>query len=210
MYQIDLSILLNRALGIAAGQVRRYNVGPGSITESDPVVFEDIDIQVLDSTRTSVLGTPIISPAAFKGGRYPIKDDAGQIQYVTYLDYELPAPTIIRVEMPKIIERTRIAGRAGSVKELISDDDFMVSFRGFLINSDGEGPPELAIRDFREITGVPQSLSVECELFDWLGIDELTIFNATCEQYEAHTNVYLFTIDAWSDQPVEVKLRDGL
>jgi hypothetical protein len=214
MYSIDLSILLNRAFGVAAGSIRRYgSLGADSnkgIEATEAGQYEELQLSFTSSDKTSVLGTPIIMPLTLKGGRYPVKDDQGQIQYVTFLDWEMPAASLIEINRAKVIQKTQIAGRNGSVKELISDDDFDIRIRGLIVNSDSDAPPEEGVRWFQEVVSVPQALRVDCELFDWLEIDEVVVYSYSLFQLEGFQHVMAYTLNLWSDSPVEVRLRDGL
>jgi hypothetical protein len=210
MYSIDLSILLQRAFGVAAGSVRRYSTIGTPIAATEVGQYDELELSFTSSDKTSVLGTPIIMPLTLKGGRYPVKDNQGQIQYVTFLDWEMPAASLIEINRPKVIQKTQIAGRNGSVKELISDDDFDIRLRGLIVNSDDDTPPEDGVRWFMETVAVPQAIQVECELFDWLGIDEVVVRDYSLFQVEGFQHIMAYTINLWSDEPVEVKLRDGL
>jgi len=122
----------------------------------------------------------------------------------------MPAASLIEINRPKVIQKTQIAGRNGSVKELISDDDFDIRLRGLIVNSDDDTPPEDGVRWFMETVAVPQAIQVECELFDWLGIDEVVVRDYSLFQVEGFQHIMAYTINLWSDEPVEVKLRDGL
>ncbi len=203
--------MLQRAFLVGAGSVKRYETTTGSIVPTSlEEKYDKLDISFTESDKVSILGTPIIMPLALKGGRYPVKDDTGQIQYVTYLDWDMPAASIVEINRAKIIQRTQIAGRNGSVKELISDDDFDIRIRGLIVNEDSDAPPEEGVRWFMETVNVPQAIQVECELFDWLGIDEVVIRDYSLFQLEGYQHVMAYTLNLWSDEPIEVKLRDGL
>lgn len=78
-----------------------------------------------DSTRKeSYLGTPVFSPLTIHPGKYT--DDKGtEITFEgIYLD-----TVLMTVSHTKIIQKTTVAGRKGTIKEYIGDGDRMINIK---------------------------------------------------------------------------------
>lgn len=233
MYVIDILDLQRKAFGLASNPIRWFKTSPNSIlTEGTSVGAKFLaielarsrfniqpdgsnpyDIEVAEVTEAEVysaLGTPVILPVTVLAGRYQDGVKDGRPVFVEYPEYKLPFASIMEINLPKNIVKTKIAGRNGTVKEYIGDDDFQVRFKGLIVNDDLNNPPEQGIRDFMRIRNVPAAIEVQCELFEWLGISELVIEDGGIFQLEGFQHVVGFTLDCVSDNAIEVKLRDGL
>ena len=57
---------------------------------------------------------------------------------------------------------------------------------------------------------VPKDLQVESEILEWLGIYRMVVESWSLPVLEGYPNVQPFTITAISDQPIELRIRDGL
>ena len=90
---------------------------------------------VLRSTIKSFLGKPIIEPLKFLGGNYQTRRD-GETVNVPYEGMTLPASTFIEINQTKHIVKTKIAGRSGTIKEHISDGDYIIRVKGLFVNEE--------------------------------------------------------------------------
>lgn len=158
----------------------------------------------------SFLGTPVLMPVRIQGGRYRERLEDGSINFVDYEAYEFPYTTVMEITRPKNIVETPIPGRNGTVKEYISHADWQINLRGIIVNNDDDTPPETGIRAFQAITDVPAALTFECEMFEWLGFNQLVIYEPRLFQLEGFSHVMGFSMLCKSDQITEVRLRDGL
>ena len=216
MYKIDLGLLLTQAFGVGLSRIRRYGrlgeAGNGMQRVGTNLFVDVPEAQVTEGNVTSSMGVPILMPVKFLGSRYKTLGQGGQPVFVEYPDWQMPPATLVEVTRSKIIQRTRIAGRNGTVKEYIGEDDWQVTFKGLIVNPDSmDAPPETGIRAFREMTGVPDAIGVEADIFEWLGIDSLVVTRRSpLIQLEGFSNVVGYSFEAFSDEPVEVRLRDGL
>lgn len=70
---------------------------------------------------------------------------------------------VINVTGKKNIVETALVGRKGSVKELISTDDYKISIAAFIQGNDGTYPDE-KIRQLKDIYDIDESLELICAL----------------------------------------------
>ncbi len=76
----------------------------------------------------------------------------------------LPHP-VISIESKKTIVETAMSERNGTVKELVSTSDYVISVKGFVISDDGEFPAD-DMEMLRTIYELNEPLSIRCSLTD--------------------------------------------
>lgn len=168
-FKIDIGTLLNRAFGIGRGKP----FDPGQARE--PEVRHELDfeglppssdeegtefVQVRNSLNANLpTGSPVFMPMKLGGLLLPNE------------------PTIIINSRKNIVE-TALAGstRRGTVKELISIEDWNVTIRGVAINYKSKLVyPEDDVKSLRDLYERNESLEVQCALTNLLGIYRLVI-----------------------------------
>lgn len=211
MYRIDPFGLLQRVFGFGRERlIRHYRVGEAAVLSSGSSSYDLEEIPVLESDVKSYFGTPVLTPVTVEAGRYPERGENGGVNFVDYPEYQFPHTTMVEVNQPKLIRKTEISGRSGTVKEYISDGDFEIRLRGLIVNQADDYPPELGIRAMRQILRVPAPLVVQSEFFEWLGVGDIVVEDSGIFQLEGFSHVVAFDIRAVSDFTPEVRLRDGL
>lgn len=93
------------------------------------------------------------------------KKDAQGIWYflpVKLNGVELPN-TVISIKGKKTIVETAMVGRKGTVKELISVDDYEIEIAGVILESDY---PDETIAELHDIYDINESVTLECALTD--------------------------------------------
>lgn len=100
------------------------------------------------------------------GGRYYDTDIFGREFFLpVQLDgYVLPF-AVVGVTCKKTIVSTAMPERGGTVKELISLDDYLINIKGILINDDNTYP-ESEIIDLHELFLKNESVNLQCVLTD--------------------------------------------
>jgi hypothetical protein len=160
----------------------------------------------------SSLGTTILCQVTLGKGQInwqTIED--GKVVPNTCEAMVLPATTLVDFSQAKIIERTMVPGRKGSVKEYIGLDDWRIRIRGILINFNAEDElPEDEIRALKNLKNVPVSIPIINDVAEWLGISDLVIENIEFTAIEGFGNMQPFTIDCLSDDAFELKYKNGL
>lgn len=122
---------------------------------------------------------------------------------------QLPYP-IIRISGRKMIVDTPLVARRGSVKELISLEDYQISIMGLIIGS-GKTPadvwPEAGIKELRDLYERNESLSLENALTDIFlirpetgGKDKVVIVGMDIPPIRGSETVVGYRIDLIADQ----------
>lgn len=209
MYEVATVEIFSRVFGAALGAVNLYR--PAARQEADNTVgytIEEIE-EAFQGDIKSSLGTPIVMPVRFLPGRYQERLVDGTVNFVDYDEYIVPFASLFTVEQPKVVRSTATVG-GREVIEWIGESNPLIDFRGLIINTEGDAPPEAGIRAFQQITSVPAALQVECEFLTWHGIDQLVVQHRRTFQIEGYSHVVGFHLACMADTITEARLRNDL
>lgn len=142
---------------------------------------------------TSYLGTPIIAPVTIKS-----KDESISLM----LDIAL-----FQINMQKQIVTTALQGVSGTVKEYISDGDYVISITGVLTNPTGSYPTE-QMQVLHQLLLLPEALIVESSLLQLLGIYNIVVQSYSFEDRAGFENLQDFQLECLSDNPIELIIEN--
>lgn len=164
-------------------------------------------LEVNESNIKTVLGAPVFMPVIVPEFTYAARDSAGRQVTKTFARFAFPATTLVDISMSKNIALTPIQGRAGTVKELISNGDYTVRLRGFVVGA--ELYPREGVQRLIELANVPAAFRVENDLFHWLGINNLVVQDFDLSAVEGYENTQAFELRCLSDDTVSVQLSEA-
>ncbi len=193
----DYRFILNK-LGIVQA-VYKFD---DKAAETTPTTFPTIQGQASqymttgrrDELMTTYLGTPVFADIILAN-----QAEDRKIQLIA---------SVVEVSQSKIIERTTVRGRNGTVKEYWSMDDYSVRIRGALIDPRPDYYPKDVVDTLQLLLAEPESLKVVSRFLQLFGIYEITVSNYTFLPIEGKTNVQFFDIQAYSDEPEELVLKN--
>jgi hypothetical protein len=142
------------------------------------------------------------------GSPYFKKDVFGRDYYmpVTLNGHDLPYP-VISVEMKKTTVETALAGRRGTVKEMISTDDYVFVVRGLIVSADNSYP-ESEVRNLRALFELQKPLPISSPITDLMlvtadrkGYDKVVITRMTFPEVRGIQNVRPYEMTLVSDEP---------
>jgi hypothetical protein len=203
----DLSQLFNAAFGINS---------PIFITESlqkkELAQFDYKGIEVLhDHYQTeaySHMGTPIIGLLKFKAGNYPTYNNKGEIGYVPYENFFLPASTLFSFRRAKNITKTNLLGSNGTVKEIFGFDDWIIDAKGLCLDDNKKGGRSARekIRLIEEWVKLAGAIEIQSKLFVNKGIHAVVIDDYKQESLQGSPGIIPFSMTLISDEAVELIL----
>lgn len=196
----DIETILNRAFGIGRG--RPFDPGqvqePGIRQETPYDEFQPVTdqggsefVQMRNSIRSNLpTGQSVFMPVRLGGVVLPNE------------------PSLIIASRKNIVE-TALAGstRRGTVKELISIEDWAVTIRGVAINYDSKVVyPEDLIKSLRDLYERNEALEIQCALTNLLGIYRLVIREFELPEMIGiqHAQAYQFTCTSDEDFILEL------
>lgn len=161
--------------------------------------------------KTSVFGTPIYSNLEIPAGQYTTLE--GEI--IRFEGVRIDT-VLFDISLERNIVRTQISGRNGTVKQFISDGDFVISVQGIITGLSSEqnrgfsvssisGAPEEEIRKIKAICSVPEEIEVVSEFLDFFDITTVVISTPSFAQIEGVRGEILFNFQMYSDKPIELK-----
>lgn len=191
-----------KGYGLRAIQTRQYksNMGEPLATggaEYAPITIpevENLSIKSEEKPQVSQLGTPVFSDLL-------LRDE--ELGVSLYLD-----TVLFDVSMSKIIVKTTIPGRNGSIKEYVADDDYDITIKGAIVSPTRGQYPLDKIRDLRDLLKLSRSLEVVSTLLQLWEIDQLVVQDYHLPQREGYENIQLFEIKAISDIPIQFLNND--
>jgi hypothetical protein len=207
-YKIDTLVQAFPELGL-----RKFYVAENSGNAS-PVYNNVPVINLKKRAPQSVLGTPIIMPIEFRPLSYQVLDyldDQAQTKNVTIDAWTLPSVTLISFSRSKRIIKTNVAGRDGSVKEYINNDDWQIKISGLMINE--KSPLEYPAQDverFLSFCNAPAAIRILNDMAYLLGVNDMVIEDFDLPELEGHGGVQPFVINAVSDTVYEAYERNAL
>lgn len=157
-----------------------------------------------ESIAVSLLNTPVIDNLVFPAGSY--LDLEGN--KIDYNGLRIDA-VLIEVSQTKNTIKTPIQGRDGTVKEHISDGDYVINIRGVIGNDSRWNQkiyPLNIVQDLIKLCKAKRSLVVTStflnEVFE---INDITIDTYNIPQVEGLRNQQPFNISACSDVPIDLE-----
>jgi len=178
---------------------------------------------------TSILGTPVYTDLVLMGLSYtdnisgktitlqndryagsnpakaPAKGLSDEIGSSFYMRLET---VLITVDQPIKVVKTEIQGRNGTVKEYIGADDAKITINGIITGNNGVYPRDEVAR-LKRWLDAPISKDIVAWWLGNLGIDKLVVENYSIPQVQGGYSYQIFSIDAVSDLPVELRITSG-
>jgi hypothetical protein len=160
-------------------------------------------IPIPNANIQSVLGTPIYEqitlniPATVKNGVVTSQP----------FTYTFPDWPLFDISPAWMIKKENTQGGEGSVKEFISQDDSVITIRGFLINNDSQDYPEQLLSDWWKMANCRKSIGITSRVFNLLDIHNIVILDARLIAVEGYMNMQPFEMDCLSNYPRELVIK---
>ncbi len=164
-------------------------------------------MQVNESNVTTIMGTPVFMPLIVPEFTYPVRDNQGNTTTKKFSRFAFPAATLVDITMSKNIVKTAVQGRDGTVKELISNGDYIIRIRGIIVGK--ELFPKEGVQRLIELARVAAAFRVENDIFQWLGINSLVVEEFSLQPIEGHENSQAYTLDCVSDDTVTLRVAEA-
>lgn len=207
------------------GQVQIVNAKRG-VYEGNPAL--NLKQAKDEALGVSVLGTPVYTDLTLMGCEYtdnltgktvplnndryrtgssrePVAGNNNQMGGAFYMNLET---VLITISQPIRVVKTEIQGRNGTVKEYIGADDCKITINGIITGNNGVYPRDEVAR-LKRWLDAPVAKDIVAWWLGNLNIDSLVIENYEIPQVQGGYSYQMFTIDAVSDLPVQLKITSG-
>ena len=115
---------------------------------------------------------------------------------------------LLTVSQQRVIVKTAMQGRNGTVKEYISDGDYQVNIQGAFYDRNPERYPIENVSELLSLLRIPAAITVVSEYLSLFNISQLVVENYDFPQVAGHQNSQTFSIRALSDEPIELQLSN--
>jgi hypothetical protein len=178
-----------------------YPLNPSNPHFIPPVVPEGRDLAL----ETSYLGTDIFSTLIFKKTKIERQADRDATLYEELPQIELES-VILNVSKNKKVVVTEVQGRAGSVKEYISDGDYKITCRGVINTEQRSVAPVDKAEELGLMLSIGQSLEVAGGFLEIFNIHTVVVMDFGIDEMLGYRNQYSVKITMQSDTPIELSL----
>ena len=155
--------------------------------------------------KPSALGTPVISNLSIKAGNYTdiygslITYPAGYFQDENGGAKNFEIDTVLfNVNQSRNIVKTPIQGLDGTVKEYISDGDYIINIKGIIQGANGIYPFD-DVKNFISICQAKCALTIYSDYLQILGITNIVIENYSLPQDMGSQSQQVFELNCLSD-----------
>lgn len=152
-----------------------------SYQESEPYAF------AISSNKKSYLGTLVWSDML-------LKLDGIEVYFDTVL---------FNVNQTKNIVKTALQGRNGTIKEYISDGDYVIDVKAALVSQNREYPED-AVRNLVAMLQLPFAIEVTSPLLQLFGVYSIVVEDYSFPTQAGFTNTQLVEMNCVSDSPIEL------
>lgn len=188
--------LIVKSFALAALKPRLYNAPIISDDEFDALTTGDLNRGYSD------FGLPTFDILTFNQLNYTSLDNKSIS--INQLDLGI---ALIDINQSKNIVTTAIQGRNGTIKEYVSDGDYIMNIKGVLVGFGQDVYPEDDVRQLRDFLNAPVSIQVSSTILNRWNITDIVVSNFTIRQEEGQRNVVPFEINALSETPFEIKKK---
>lgn len=195
------------------GKARQFEAGnyelPGGGIPAGPLNFDNIRVTgEVEAERLSWMGTPVMGTFTFMSGQYN-SYRRGQIVKIQMPDFLFPYATIVTFSRAMNMTQTKILGASGTVKEIYGLDDWEITIQGVCLTDTDRPDHKTADEQAGELTrwrGITDTINVSGNIFSSKDIYALCVKNLSINPERGKPGVIPFTIEAVSDEPVELVL----
>jgi hypothetical protein len=167
---------------------------------------ENSRIEGRDAIYNGDFGLPVLDILVLGGVKYETMNVLGAVTNIT-----LPTVTLgialLEVNQTKNIVTTSVQGRNGTIKEYISDGDFMINIKGILASNAQDTYPVDLFNALLKYCTAPVSFPASSLYLNRFGITDLVIQDYSFPQVEGMRNIQPFEIKCLSETPFEIKTK---
>lgn len=209
MYSVNLRAAMQAAFGFGG------NFKPSLLDEGATVaareLYPDAQVYTIGDYPQSILGTPVLMQVEFGQVNYTRLEN-GQPKSYSFGGMTMPDVTVCEFDTTKKIIKTDVAGRDGTIKEYVGRGDWNVTMRGMITNTKNMSNdyPEKEVAAMVALNDVPVAVPIFNKLAEVLGISQLVIVSVQFPPLEGFEGVQPFVIQALSDEPFEITIKQGI
>jgi hypothetical protein len=138
----------------------------------------------------------------------------GRVEIAEATDFEgrrmeaffLPPATLTDVSLARNVVTTQLAGAHGTIKELVSSEDYQVRMRGIADNPGSLDLPEDFLQSLAALAALKGAVPVTADLLVQFGITHLVVTSIAATSLEGRPNAVQFEVSALADASPEATI----
>ena len=203
----DTGSLILKTYGMEALRVAQYGAGVSAVIARNQVKSPSNPYTKMEPVQKdaplykSVLGTLFFCNFEIQGGSWT--DDNG---VVTNFGGVIFDTVLMAVDLQKVIVKTVVQGRNGTVKEYITNGDYLINIKLLIIGANGVMPLD-EVSELKKALDAPVALAVNSRYLQNLGIYNIVVDDYSMPQIEGGYNMQQVEIRACSDEPIELIIK---
>lgn len=194
------SKLIIKAFGLGVIKPKFYNVPENQLEV-------DAREEGLAEVEYSQFGLPVFDTVYFGAISYEVKEMQNGVltQKTVSLEAIHLQIALVEVSQSKNIVSTPISGRNGTVKEYVSDGDYMINIKGVLVAYGTDVVPVPDINNLVAFCQAPVAIPVASNRLAFFGVKSIVIKDFNFTQLEGKRNVAPFELICLSETPFEIQ-----
>ena len=185
--------------GFGLGALKsKFFFHPGDLNQR--TLEEEARAEGKEGSYNGQFGLPVFDILTLIGFSYNTPDG----KTITVPTIEL-GTALIEVSQSKNIVKTPIQGRNGTIKEYVSDGDFIINIKGVLASNAQDYYPIDLKKELLSFCAAPVSFGVASKILDSFGVSEIVIQDYSFPQNEGMRNIVPFELQCLSETPFEIK-----
>jgi hypothetical protein len=156
-------------------------------------------------SSNSLFGLPVFGALTLAGnqsnGNLNYEDLDGKKHSVPPITLPI---VLIEVSQQKHIVTTDITGRNGSIKEYVSDGDYVINIKGTLTSGANDVYPENELKALLDFLKAPVDIVATSDVLHFIGITNIVVTDYRFEAVEGNRSIVPFEINALSEPAYEI------
>lgn len=170
---------------------------PANETKNIVITPDPSDLEI----GKSLLGTPVYTRVVLRRSADTVT--ANDISGDGYIKLD---NAIVVARQTKNIVTTSVHGKSGTIKELISDGDYMIDITARIISQYGNVSPVDQVNNLSKLLKEENELVIDSDFLQLLGVTYVVVSSYDFSQVEGSRGIIDFKMSLLSDEPVELEL----
>lgn len=146
----------------------------------------------------NILNTPVYSDLRIASGNY-IDNDGTLVSYPALLIPQV----LIHAQQTKLIIKTPIQGLSGTVKQYISEGDWVINVKGLALGGNNIYP-SILVDKLNQVLKAGVALQINSDYLGQFGIYNIVVTDKSFPQEAGKYSQQVFEFNALSDVPIEL------
>lgn len=211
-YDVNLAGQAQLILKSAGGSLAKTAIHSAFVNYKEIAKEQGLfDVSTLTSSKRGKFGQPIFDEFTFLADSvnklsYEMPSEYGKNSVIIIAPFTFET-ALIEINQTKNIVKTSISGLNGTVKEYMSNGDFIINLKGVIVGDvANQRPDRNTLNALVAFLNAPLSLPISCSFCEEFKINNVVIESYRLGQREGARNVIDIDINMVSDSPIQLSV----